>query len=48
MSQSWRDHILQEFTPQVARLTVVTDPDELLTEEGVVSGLREQIGRAHV
>ncbi len=42
MSQSWRDHILQEFTPQVARLTVVTDPDELLTEEGVVSGLRER------
>lgn len=42
MSQSWRDLILQEFTPQVARLTVVADPDELLTEEGVVSGLRER------
>jgi hypothetical protein len=42
MSQSWRDHILQAFTPQVARLTIVADPDGLLTEEGNVAELRER------
>jgi hypothetical protein len=31
---SWRDQILQEFTPNVARLTLVADPDGLLLEEG--------------
>lgn len=30
---SWRNQILQEFTPQVAPLTLVVDPDSLLTEE---------------
>src|SRR5437867_1546302 len=39
---SWRDQILREFTPQVARLTVVADPDGLLTEEGILQGLRER------
>lgn len=39
---NWRNHILQEFTPQVARLTLVADPDGLLTEEGVVQGLGER------
>ena len=38
----WRDKILKEFTPQVARLTLVADPDGLLTEEGVIQGLRER------
>src|SRR5262245_9888930 len=42
MKQSWRDLILRAFSPQVARLTVVADPDELLTEEGVVSELQER------
>ena len=41
-SGSWRDQILKEFTPQVARLTLVADPDGLLTEEGVLQGLRER------
>jgi hypothetical protein len=39
---SWRDRILQEFTPQVARLTLVADPDGLLFEEGILAGIRER------
>ena len=39
---SWRDPILQEFTPQVARLTVAADPDGLLLEEGVLKALAER------
>ncbi|UKL13964.1 BREX-3 system phosphatase PglZ [Dissulfurimicrobium hydrothermale] len=39
---SWRDQILKEFTPQVARLTLVADPDGLLLEEGVLEGIRER------
>lgn len=38
----WRDTILKEFPSQVARLTLVADPDGLLTEEGVLQGLRER------
>ena len=33
---NWRDAILKEFTPQVARLTVAADPDGLLLEEGIL------------
>lgn len=36
----WRDEILREFTPGVARLTVVDDPDGLLAEAGIVEALR--------
>ena len=36
----WRDEILREFTPGVARLTVVNDPDGLLAEAGIVGELR--------
>jgi hypothetical protein len=39
---TWRDQILREFPPEVARLTLVADPDGLLTEESVVTGLRER------
>jgi len=39
---NWRDQILKEFTPQVSRLTLVADPDRLLTEEGVIQDLRER------
>ena len=39
---NWRNKILKEFTPQVARLTLVADPDGLLTEEQVIQGLRER------
>jgi hypothetical protein len=42
---TWRDPILAQFTrdiASVARLTVVADPDELLTEQGVVDGIRQR------
>ncbi len=39
---SWRDRILSEFTPDVARLTLVADPDGLLVEEGILAGIRER------
>ena len=39
---SWRDEILKEFTPNVARLTLVADPDGLLLEEGILEGIRER------
>ncbi|MDZ4186255.1 MAG: BREX-3 system phosphatase PglZ [Desulfuromonadales bacterium] len=39
---SWRDQILKEFTPRVARLTLVADPDGLLLEEGILEGIRER------
>ena len=39
---NWRDQILKEFTPQVARLTLVADPDGLLLEEGILQGIRER------
>ncbi|MEW6742174.1 MAG: BREX-3 system phosphatase PglZ [Planctomycetota bacterium] len=39
---SWRDEILKEFTPQVARLTLVADPDGLLLEEGVLKGIEDR------
>ncbi|MDI6762975.1 MAG: BREX-3 system phosphatase PglZ [Thermodesulfobacteriota bacterium] len=38
----WRDQILREFTPQVARLTLVADPNGLLLEEGVLQAIRER------
>jgi hypothetical protein len=38
----WRDHILKEFTPELSRLTLVADPDGLLTEETVQAGIRER------
>ena len=39
---SWRNQILEEFTPQVARLTLVADPDGLLTEEGLLQAIQER------
>ena len=40
--ESWRSQILREFTPKVARLTLVADPDGLLLEEGILEGIRER------
>ena len=40
---TWRDSIFAHFSEQIAgvsRLTVVADPDGLLTEQGVVDGVR--------
>lgn len=42
MSSSWRDSILGEFTPQVARLTLAADPDGLLLDEVIIQGIRER------
>ena len=39
---SWYDQILREFTPDVARLTLVADPDGLLLEEGILAAIRER------
>ena len=38
----WRDYILKEFQPQLARLTLAADPDGLLLEEGVLAGIHAQ------
>ena len=40
---TWRDPILAHFTKEiatVARLTIVADPDRLLTEEAILDGIR--------
>ncbi len=39
---SWRDQVLKEFVPNLARLTIVADPDGLLLEEGILEGVRER------
>ncbi|MBF0371566.1 MAG: BREX-3 system phosphatase PglZ [Magnetococcales bacterium] len=38
----WRETILKEFTPQVARLTLVADPDGLLVEEGILQTIHDR------
>lgn len=38
----WRDSILAEFVPQVSKLTLVADPDNLLTEEHLAVELRQR------
>ena len=37
---SWRDVILDDFVPNVSKLTLVADPDDLLTEEKLALELR--------
>ena len=39
---SWRDDILKHFERGVARLTLVADPDRLITEEGILNELHER------
>ena len=39
---TWRDAILKDFVPRVSRLTLVADPDSLLTEEKLVLELRRR------
>jgi len=42
---SWRGPILAHFTrdiARVARLTIAADPDQLLTEQGVLEGIRRE------
>ena len=38
----WREHILSEFTPEVAQLTLVADPDGLLLEETLLASIRRR------
>lgn len=40
MTQSWRDAILQEFTPGVARLTLAADPDQLLFDGALLEAIQ--------
>lgn len=39
---TWRESVLQQFTPEVARLTLVADPDGLLLDEGISAGIRQR------
>ena len=39
---NWRDAILKHFKPKISRLTLVADPDGLLTEEGMLSAIRAE------
>jgi len=39
---NWRDSILKNFQPKISRLTLVADPDGLLTEEKMLSAIRER------
>jgi PglZ domain len=39
---NWRDDILKHFQKKIARLTLVADPDGLLTEEGMLSAIRDR------
>jgi hypothetical protein len=39
---NWRDGILKHFQPKISRLTLVADPDGLLTEEGMLSAIRDR------
>jgi len=39
---NWRDTILKDFKPKISRLTLVADPDGLLTEEGMLSAIQDR------
>ena len=39
---AWVDRILNEFTADLSRLWIVADPDDVLLDERVLSGLRER------
>ena len=38
----WRDTILKNFQKHIARLTLVADPDGLLTEERMLSAIKDR------
>jgi hypothetical protein len=42
VNSSWRDTILNDFVPNVSKLTLVADPDNLLTEEKLALELRQR------
>src|SRR5947208_15988877 len=39
---NWRNSILRHFQPKISRLTLVADPDVLLTAEGMLSAIRDR------
>ena len=39
---NWRETILRHFQPKLCRLTLAADPDGLLTEEGMLTAIRER------
>jgi hypothetical protein len=39
---NWRDSVLKKFKRGIARLTLVSDPDGLLTEEGTLAAIKER------
>jgi hypothetical protein len=39
---NWRDQILEAFPPQIARLTLVADPNSLVSEEVILQVLQER------
>jgi len=39
---NWRDTILKNFKPKISRLTLVSDPDGLLTEEGMLTAIKDR------
>lgn len=42
MPSDWRSRILEPFVPNLARLTLVADPDGLLAEEGLRQAIQER------
>lgn len=39
---NWRETILKNFKPKISRLTLVADPDGLLTEERMLTAIRDR------
>ena len=39
---NWRDTVLKNFKPKISRLTLVADPDGLLTEERMLAAIRDR------
>ncbi len=41
-ASQWRETILKNFQPKISRLTLVADPDGLLTEEGMLTAIKDR------
>lgn len=39
---AWHDRVLRDFVPELARLWIVTDPDDVLLDESLLSALRHR------
>ena len=40
--ETWRDRILEQFVPKISKLSIVSDPDNLLIEEKTIVLLRKR------